>query len=188
MIQIAFGIGRLGKFIRMVPHSVMLALSMASRLSSSSPSLVRSRTPDGAWLATAPLLWMLGLAILTMAVIAIMPRLTKAIPAPLIGIAVTSALVLGIGIDTTLLKDMPGWELGQLAFLERLPMPHWPGYDAATLLPPRLRLGIDLPSVWSPTALLVCLPFAVVLAAVGLIESLMTMSVIDEITETRGPW
>lgn len=185
VIQIACGIGRLGKFIRMVPHSVMLGFVNGLAIVIFLAQFGSFKDAEGNWLATTPLMWMIGLSVLTMGVIALVPKLTKAVPAPLVGIAVTSALVLGIGIDTTLLRDMSGWELGSLSFLERLPMPYLPGYGAETVAA-ATAAGVELPGFWGLDSLLVALPFAFVLAAVGLIESLMTMSVIDEITETRG--
>ena len=116
IIQIGCGLARLGKFIRMVPHSVMLGFVNGLAIVIFLAQFGAFKDADGAWLATTPMVWMVGLAVLTMVIIALFPRLTKAVPAPLVGIAAISALVLGVGIDTTLLRDMPGWELGELSF------------------------------------------------------------------------
>jgi len=104
---------------------------------------------------------MLGLVGLTMAVIFGLPKLTKSFPAPLAGILVVSGLVIGLGLNTKSVGDMASIAGG-------LPMLHVP------LVPMTME------------TLEIIFPYAAIVAAVGLIESLMTLTLIDEMTETRG--
>ena len=117
-------------------------------------------------------------------VIAYAPKLTKAVPAPLMGILVTTVIVLGFGRTRPLWVTCRCHDDLEMTFWERADLP-----SAGLLMRPwrRLPAGVTLPSVsgaWNPSGW--CCPMQCVLAAVGLIESLMTLSLIDEITETRG--
>jgi len=104
---------------------------------------------------------MLGLVALTMAIIWVMPKLTKVIPAPLVGIGVVAGLVIFTGLDVPRVGDLASIKGGLPAF--HLPM-----------VPLKLA------------TLEIILPYAVILAAIGLIESLLTLTLIDELTDTRG--
>ena len=187
IIQIACGIARLGKFIRMVPHSVMLGfvngLAIVIFLAQFGSFMVPGTNE---WLPQNEIILMLVLAFITMGVIAFIPKLTKAIPAPLAGILVTTGIVLIGGFNTVLVGDLPGMALSELSFWERLPTFHLPVFDDSLVALAATESGITLPAVFSFESLMIILPFSCVLAAVGLIESLMTMSLIDDITETRG--
>lgn len=184
LIQISAGLLRLGKFIRMVPHSVMLGFVNGLAIIIFKAQLASFHDPvSGNWLPVSALAMMLALVALTMSCITLLPRFTNAIPAPLAGILVSTVLVIVCGFETPVVADM--MDLSGLPLIERLPLPHIPGIDAATIAAAAAD-GVVLPALWSWTTLLIILPTAGILAAVGLIESLMTMSLIDDITETRG--
>jgi SulP family sulfate permease len=173
-IQIGAGILRLGKFIRMVPHPVMLGFVNGLAIVIFLAQLKQFQIPgeDGSmvWLTGAPLWTLLGLIALTMAIIHFLPKLTSAIPASLVAIVSVTLLVIFLDLDTRTVQDV----LRDLS-----------GDPAATIaggLP-----SFHLPAVpLTLETLQIILPYAVILAGVGLIESLLTLSLIDELTETRG--
>lgn len=115
----------------------------------------------GAWLEGWPLVIMLGLVGLTMAIIWLMPKLTQAVPAPLAGIGIVALLVIGFGIDVPRVGDLASIKGG-------LPLFHIPG----------VPLNLE--------TLQIIFPFAMILAAIGLIESLLTLNLVGEITGHRG--
>jgi sulfate permease, SulP family len=166
LLQALFGVLKLGKFIRMVPHSVMMGFvnGLAIVIFLSQLSFFKS---EGEWLAGNDLLIMLGLVALTMAIMFFLPRITKTIPAALTGILVVTAIVIFGGVDTSTVKSFiqAGGGDGIKAGLPVFGMPDVP-FNLETLY--------------------FILPYALILAAVGLIESLMTLNLVDEITETRG--
>jgi len=165
ILQIGFGLLKLGKFIRMVPYPVMLGFVNGLAMVIFLAQLPQFKTtgPDGAlqWMQGMPLYLMLGLVAATMAIMHFLPRLTRAVPAGLVAIVTISAAVIIGGLDTKTVGDIAA-------------------------------IGGGLPPFHIPTVplnletLAIIFPYAVILAAIGLIESLLTMSVIDEITETRG--
>ncbi len=165
VIQIGAGLLRLGKFVRLIPHPVMLGfvngLAIVIFLAQLGQFKERTAAGGAAWMSGPALWWMLGLVALTMAIIHLLPKLTRAIPSSLAAIITVTALVHGLGLDTRTVGDLA---------------------SVAGGLP-----GFHLPLV-APTLdnLLIILPYSAILAAIGLIESLMTMTLIDEITETRG--
>lgn len=169
ILQILAGIFRLGKFIRLVPHPVMLGFVNGLAIVIFTAQLTQFQTPaaeeaaEGAmvWMTGMPLFLMLGLTALTMAIIWAMPRFTNAIPAPLAGIAITAAIVIGFGIEVPRVGDLASIKGG-------LP-------DFAI---PQVPLTLE--------TLRIILPYAVILAAIGLIESLLTLNLVGEITEQRG--
>ncbi len=172
ILQLLAGAFQLGKFIRLVPHPVMLGfvngLAIVIFLAQMSQFQVPGTASDGGhgmangeWLSGMPLIVMLGLVGLTMAVIWGLPKLTKIIPAPLAGIGVTVAVVLALGIDTP--------RVGDLASIKGS-------------LPP-----FHIPAVpFNLETLEIILPYAVILAAIGLIESLLTLNLVGEIKGERG--
>lgn len=165
IIQMAAGLLRLGKFIRLVPHSVMfgfvnglaIVIFLAQLDSFKQPGL------DGqlAWMTGPQLNTMLGLVLLTMTIIWALPRFTKAIPASLAAILVVTAVVLGLDMDTRSVGDISSIQGG------------FPPFHI-----PELPLSLETLSI--------IFPYAFIVAGVGLIESLLTLNLIDEITETRG--
>jgi SulP family sulfate permease len=177
VLQITAGALRLGKFIRMVPHPVMLGFVNGLAIVIFLAQLGQFGTPgeagwlagtfmqgsiiDVAWLEGSQLYMLCGLVVLTMAVIHFLPRLTTAIPSSLAAIVVVSLLVVGLSLDTKVVGDVASISGG-------LPQFHIP----------------SVPLNWE--TLTIIFPYSVVLAAIGLIESLLTLRLVDEITETRG--
>ncbi|RMG50513.1 MAG: SulP family inorganic anion transporter [Gammaproteobacteria bacterium] len=174
LFQILAGVLRLGKFIRMVPYPVMLGFVNGLAIVIFLAQLQHFQVPDGhggkQWLAAEPLAIMAGLVLLTMAIIHFLPRFTRAIPSSLAAIVVVTLLVLGLDLDTRtvqgVLADMTGDPDASIA--GGLPTFHLP----------------DIP--WNLETLKIILPYSLILAGVGLIESLLTLQLIDELTETRG--
>ncbi len=177
VLQIAAGAMRLGKFIRMVPHPVMLGfvnglaivIFLAQLGQFGNPgeagwlagTFMEGSIVDVAWLEGQQLYMLLGLVALTMAIIHFLPRLTKAIPSSLVAIVVVSLLVVGLSLDTKVVGDVASISGGLPEF--HIPM---------------------VPLAWETFTII--LPYAVILAAIGLIESLLTLRLVDEITESRG--
>lgn len=174
LIQIAAGALRLGKFIRLVPHPVMLGFvnGLAIVIFLAQLKQFEVAGPDGSmqWLSGTPLLIMLGLIALTMAIIHFLPRFTQAVPASLAAIVVVTVLVAGLDLDARTVQDVLSDMTGD------------PAASIAGGLP-----GFSIPMVpFTWETLKIVFPYSVILAGVGLIESLLTLSLIDELTETRG--
>lgn len=165
VLQILFAVARLGKFIRMVPHPVMLGFvnGLAIVIFLAQFNHFKTVQPDGAsgWMTGAPLYIMLGLIAVTMAIIYLLPRFTRAIPSTLAAIVVVSVSVIYFGLETKTVGDLGSIGGG-------LPSFHLP----------------EVPWTWE--TLTIIFPYALILAAVGLIETLLTLNLIDEMTETRG--
>jgi sulfate permease, SulP family len=174
LLQILAGVFRLGKFIRMVPHPVMLGFvnGLAIVIFLAQLGQFKTAGADGAlgWMAGTQLYTMLGLVAATMAIIHFLPKLTKAVPASLVAIIGVTAVVIGLGLDSPTIVD----------------------YLRSMTGDPEASLAGGLPSFAIPMVpltletLWIVLPYAVILAAVGLIESLLTLTLVDELTETRG--
>ncbi|MDP2779600.1 SulP family inorganic anion transporter [Devosia sp.] len=165
IFQIGFGLAKFGKFIRMVPHPVMLGfvngLAIVIFLAQMGHFKVTSADGVQTWMSGAPLYTMLGLIALTMAIIYLLPKLTNVIPSTLAAIATVSALVIFAGIDTKTVGDMASIAGG-------LPQFHLPD----------VSMNLE--------TLKIILPYSLILAAIGLIESLLTLNLIDTMTQTRG--
>ncbi len=165
VIQLVAGFFRLGKFIRLVPHPVMFGfvngLAIVIFMAQLSQFKAESINGTADWLVGPALYTMLFLVSLTVGIIWLFPKLTKAIPASLVGIVAVSGIVLGFNIDTKTVGDIASISGG-------LPLFHLP----------HVPLSLE--------TLQIILPYSLVMAGVGLIESLLTLSLIDEITETRG--
>ncbi|GAB6053993.1 SulP family inorganic anion transporter [Magnetospira thiophila] len=165
ILQTLAGMLRLGKYIRMVPHQVMLGFvnGLAIVIFLAQLKQFQIVLPDGgmAWMSGEALYVMLGLVALAMGIIHFLPRLTGAIPAPLVAILAVTGVVVLLGLETRTVGDMASIAGG-------LPTFHLP------LVP------------WTWDTLTIIFPYAAILAAIGLIESLLTLTVIDEITDTRG--
>lgn len=175
IFQILAGTFRLGKFIRMVPHPVMLGfvngLAIVIFLAQMKQFQVADADGNLGWMQGEQLAMMLGLVVLTMAIIHFLPKLTKALPSTLVAILTVTALVIGMDLESArsvqdVLADMTGNPAASIA--GGLPQFHIP------LVP----LNFE--------TLRIIVPYALILAAIGLIESLLTLTLIDEITETRG--
>ncbi|HSH65511.1 MAG TPA: SulP family inorganic anion transporter, partial [Bacteroidia bacterium] len=165
LIQMFAGFFRLGKFIRLVPHPVMFGFVNGLAIVIFMSQIDQFKTTDVSgiihWMAGNTLLIMLALVALTMLIIWGLPKLTKVIPSSLTAILVVSAIVIGFRIDTKTVGDIASVQGGFPPF-------HIP----------------DIPFTFE--TLKVIFPYALIVAGVGLIESLLTLSLIDEITETRG--
>lgn len=172
LIQIAVGVLRWGKFIRLVPHPVMLGFVNGLAIVIFLAQLGQFQVPGsaeasghgmaaGEWLQGVELATMLVLVVLTMGIIWVLPKITNAIPAPLAGIGITAAIVLIFGIDVPRVGDLASIEGG-------LPLFHIP----------------SVPLTWETFQ--VILPYALILSAIGLIESLLTLNLVGEITGEKG--
>ena len=160
LIMVAFGLLRLGKLVRMVPHPVMLGFVNGLAIVIALAQLEHFKSGE-VWLSGTPLYLMLGLVALTMAIVYLLPRLTRAVPPALVAI-------LGVGLAVWLL-GLPTRTLGDMAHI-------------AGGLP-----TLALPQVpWSLETLRIVVPYAVLMALVGLLETLLTLNLTDEITESRG--
>lgn len=166
VLQILAGVLRLGKFIRLVPHPVMFGFVNGLAIiifMAQFPNFYQKGTDS--LLSGSPMYIMLGLTLLTMLIIWGLPKLTKAVPSSLVAIVVVSAIVLGFGVDTLNVADTMR-----------------EGESIKGGFPP---LSIpQLPFTWETFKIII--PYSAIVAGVGLIESLLTLNIIDEITETRG--
>ena len=161
IIQVLAGFFRLGKLMRLVPHPVIFGFVNGLAIIIFMSQLEQFKDTTGNWLTGQPLYILLGLVLLTMLIIWSLPKLTKAVPASLIAILAVFGIVFGFGIDTKTVGDIASIQGGFPPF-------HLP----------------DVPLSFETLALI--FPYAIVVAGVGLIESLLTLNIIDEITETRG--
>ena len=177
IIQVLAGVFKLGKFIRMVPHPVMLGfvnglaivifLAQLSQFGQAGEAgwltgtFMEGSVIDVAWMEGADLYLMLGLVAVTMAIIHFLPKLTTAIPSSLAAIIVVTALVLGLNLDTKVVGDVASIAGG-------FPSLHIPS------------VPLNMETFW------IILPYSLILAAIGLIESLLTLRMVDELTETHG--
>tara|TARA_R110002096_G_scaffold416576_3_gene619746 strand:+ start:193252 stop:194823 length:1572 start_codon:yes stop_codon:yes gene_type:complete len=165
IIQILAGIFKLGKFIRMVPHPVMLGfvngLAIVIFLAQLGQFKVEDALGNQSWMSGLPLYLTLGLVVLTMFIIWAAPKLIRSVPAPLLGIVAVSLVVIGLDIDVP--------RVGDLASIK--------GSLPSFAIP-------DIPFTFE--TLQIILPYAFILAAIGLIESLLTLNLVAEMTETHG--
>ncbi len=165
IIQMLAGFLRLGKFIRLVPHPVMFGFVNGLAIVIFMSQLVQFKNADSNgilhWMSGAPLYVMLGLVLLTMLIIWGLPKLTKAVPSSLAAILVISAIVIGFNVDTRTVGDIASIKGG------------FPPFHI-----PEIAFNFE--------TLKIIFPYALIVAGVGLIESLLTLNLIDEITETRG--
>lgn len=174
VIQMLAGVFKLGMFIRMVPYPVMLGFVNGLAIVIFLAQLGQFKIIDEAgmhqWMQGSTLYWMIGMVALTMFIIHFLPKLTRAIPASLAAILIVTGLVIGLDIPIPNVIDYMRSESGN------------PAATIAAGLP-----TFAIPSVpFNLETLQIILPYALILAAIGLIESLLTMTLIDEITETRG--
>ena len=172
LIQLVVGFMHWGKFIRLVPHPVMLGFVNGLAIVIFLAQLGQFQVPgtseggghgiaSGDWLQGSPLYLMLSLTALTMAIIWIWPKISTLIPAPLAGIGIVAAIVIGLGLNVPLVGDLASIEGG---------------------LPP-----FHIPSVpFTMETLYIIAPYAFILAAIGLIESLLTLNLVGEIVGKRG--
>ncbi|MDA3852581.1 MAG: SulP family inorganic anion transporter, partial [Spirochaetaceae bacterium] len=176
LIQILAGVLRLGKFVRLIPHPVMLGFvnGLAIVIFIAQLGQFKNGVGDTAtWMEGLDLFIMLALVLLTMGISYFLPKLTKAVPASLVGIVVATLIAFG---------------------LSRADIYHFRSVmDYVKMLDPAISsLKGGLPKFHLPQVpmnletLRVIFPYSLLAAAVGLIESLLTLTLVDEITETRG--
>lgn len=166
LIQISVGVLHLGKFIRIVPHPVMLGFvnGLAIVIFRAQLGQFKVEGADGekVWMTGTPLLMFCGFVLMTMAIMYFLPKITKVIPSALAAILVVSVLVIGFKLDTRTVGDIASIKGG---------------------LPTFHPIASDMMNLHT---LKIILPYAMIFAAIGLIESLLTMTLIDEMTDTRG--
>jgi SulP family sulfate permease len=164
LIQIAVGLFKLGKFIRLVPQSVMYGFVNGLAIVIFMAQLEQFKTTVNGqlvWLSGSPLYIMAGLVLLTIAIVFLFPKISKAIPPSLVAIIVVFAVVLGFHINTKTVGDIAAVSGG---------------------FPP-----FHIPDVaFTFDTLYIIFPYALIMAGVGLTEGLLTVNLVDEITGTTG--
>ncbi|NBR82508.1 MAG: SulP family inorganic anion transporter [Flavobacteriia bacterium] len=161
VLQVLSGLMRLGKFMRLVPHPVIFGFVNGLAIIIFMSQLSQFQGSNGEWLAGPELYVNLGLVLVTILLIWSFPKLTRAVPSSLVAILVVSAMVIGWDIPTKTVGDLASISGG---------------------FPP-----FHLPLIqWNVESLFTILPYSFVMAGVGLIESLLTLNIVDEITESRG--
>lgn len=152
LLQIIAGLLKLGSVMRFVSRSVMTGF-----VNSLAILIFLAQLPE-----------LIGVPVLTyvlvaagLAIIYLVPLLTKAVPSPLICIVVLSALAIMLGLDVRTVGDM-----GELP--DTLPI----------FLLPDIPLNLETLSI--------IFPYSLAVAAVGLLESLMTASIVDELTDSTS--
>lgn len=163
-IQIIVGLFKLGKFIRLVPQPVMFGFVNGLAIIIFLSQLDQFKTVvngESVWLSGNPLYIMVGLVLLTISIVLLFPKVSKAIPASLVAIVVVFGLVLGLGIETKTVADIASISGGFPPF-------HIP----------------NIPLTFETFQLI--FPYALIMASVGLTEGLLTLNLVDEITGTKG--
>lgn len=161
VLQVITGALKLGKLMRLVPHPVIFGFVNGLAIIIFMSQLAQFKDPTGAWLTGSEMFIFLGFVLLTMVIIWGLPKITKAVPASLMAILSVFGIVAAFGIETRTVGDIASIAGG---------------------FPP-----FHIPSVpFSIETLVIIFPYAAIMAGVGLIESLLTLNIIDEITETRG--
>jgi SulP family sulfate permease len=167
LMQIAAGLLRMGKLMRLVPHPVIFGFVNGLAIIIGMSQLDQFKVKDAVnpeilnWMTGPTLYLMVGLVLLTMLIIWGLPKLTKVVPSSLVAILTVWGIVAALGLDTRTVGDIASISGGFPPF-------HLP----------------NLPLTFE--TLQIIFPYAAIMAGVGLIESLLTLNIIDEITETRG--
>ena len=164
VFQIVVGVFKLGRFVRLIPQSVMYGFlnGLAIVIFMSQIEQFKSTTNGiTSWLSGTPFYTMAGLTLITVLVVYFFPKLTKIIPASLVAILVTFLLVIGFNVDTKTVGDIASIK-GELP-------------------------SFHIPSVpFTLETLKIILPYSIIMGSVGLIETLLTLTLVDEVTETKG--
>ena len=161
--QLLVGLFKLGKFVRLIPQPVMYGFlnGLAIIIFMAQVNQFKAGNESGAWMTGMPLYTMLGLTALTILIVLVFPKVTRKVPASLVAILVIFALVSFVGIDTKKVVDIA-------SVSGSLPRFHLPAVP------------------WTFETLQIIFPYALVMAGVGLIETLLTLNMVDEITATKG--
>ncbi len=163
-VQVMVGILKFGKFIRLVPQPVMYGFVNGLAIIIFMAQIHQFKTVingEVTWLTGQPLLIMSALVALTIAIVIFFPKITKAVPPSLVAIIVVFLIVLGFGINTKTVSDIASVSGG------------FPPFHI-----PNIPLNFN--------TLKIILPYAFIMAGVGLTEGLLTLNLVDEITNTRG--
>jgi len=163
-IQVLVGIFKLARFIRLVPQPVMFGFVNGLAVIIFMSQLEQFKTIVNGqveWISGSTLYIMLALVALTIAIVVVLPKFTKAIPASLVAIIVVFIVVFAFGINTKLVRDIAAVSGGFPSF-------HLPQIPFTT------------------DAFLIVLPYGLIMAGVGLTEGLLTLNLVDEITQTKG--
>ena len=164
VLQILIGVFKFGKFIRLVPQPVMFGFVNGLAVIIFMSQLEQFKTivnGQSVWLTGSPMYIMLGLVALTIGIVVLMPKITKAVPASLVAIIVVFALVFFFGIETKTVRDIASVSGG------------FPPFHI-----PNIPINFE--------TLQIIFPYALIMASVGLTEGLLTLNLVDEITETKG--
>ncbi len=164
VLQILVGVFKWGKFIRLVPHPVMFGFVNGLAIvifMSQIDQFKKVVNGEMTWLTGMPMLIMAGLVAFTIAIVLLLPKLTKAVPSSLVAIIVVFMIVFFFGIETKTVKDIASVSGG------------FPPFHI-----PNIPISFE--------TLQIIFPYALIMAAVGLTEGLLTLNLVDEITETRG--
>lgn len=173
LIQMLAGLLKLGRFIRLVPHPVMLGFVNGLAIVIFLSQVNMFKVMDGGvsqWMQGAQLVTMILLVCLTMAIMVLLPKFTSKLPAALSAILVVTGVTLVFNLDVatvgSFIRDGGGDGLkGGL---------------------PTLQTQLLSAIPWNIETFTFIFPYACILAGVGLIESLLTLNLLDEITESRG--
>jgi len=164
VLQILVGVFKLGKFIRLVPQPVMFGFVNGLAIVIFMSQLEQFKTVvngEVSWLTGTPLLIMSGLVALTIAIVLVFPKITKAIPSSLVAILIVFGIVISFGIETKQVSDIASISGG------------FPPFHI-----PNINFTIE--------TLQIIFPYALIMAGVGLTEGLLTLNLVDEITATKG--
>lgn len=164
VVQILVGLFKLGKFIRLVPQPVMFGFVNGLAIIIFMSQIEQFKTVvngQSEWLSGTPFLIMTGLVLLTIAIVVLFPKITKVVPSSLIAILVVFGLVMIFNIDTKQVEDIA-------SISGSLPPFHIPN----------IPLNVN--------SIQIIFPYALIMAAVGLTEGLLTLNLVDEITATKG--
>jgi SulP family sulfate permease len=175
VLQVLAGLFKLGKFVRLIPHPVMMGFvnGLAIVIFLSQLGMFKKiEGTDKVWLEGVSLWYMVGLVGLTMLIMWGLPKIkaTKKLPEALIAIIVVSGIVIFSNLDVatvgSFIRDGGGEGLK--------------GSFPVPVLDTFSKIPMNMDTFWF------IFPYAGILAAIGLIESLMTLNLIDDLTETRG--
>jgi len=164
IVQIMVGLFKLGKFIRLVPQPVMFGFVNGLAVVIFMAQIEQFKTivnGQSVWLSSTPLYTMLALVALTIAIVLIFPKISKAVPASLMAIIVVGIGVFVFNIETKTVKDIASVSGGFPPF-------HIP----------------NIPFTFE--TLQIIFPYGLIMAGVGLTEGLLTLNVVDELTQTKG--
>ena len=169
-IQMLAGILKLGKFVRLIPHPVMMGFVNGLAIVIFTSQLGMFKDVEGNWFTGSQLWIMVALVALTMGIMFFLPKITKKLPEALMGILIVSAIVI--------FGDLEVATVG--SFIREV------GGEGLKGGLPQFQFDIFSKVPFNYETLKFIFPYALILAAIGLIESLMTLNLVDELTETRG--